>query len=377
MIPCQRDLFDIPDDVAYFNCAYMSPLLRAAADAGDAGLRRKSRPWGISPADFFNETDAARGLFSRLINASADDIAVIPSASYGLAVAAANMVVNPGQKMLVLAEQFPSNVYPWRDLAREKGATLTTVERPEDGDWTAAILRAIDADTALAALPHCHWTDGGIIDLVEVSTALRGVGAALVVDVTQSLGALPLDVQAVRPNFLSAACYKWLMGPYSIGFLYAAPEHQAGRPIEHNWASRANAEDFSGLVNYEDAFMRGARRFDVGERSNFALLPAAMEAIKQLLIWGVPEIQQTLRAMTNDIAAKAGELGLSSIPSNLRAGHFLGLRFPGGIPKGLAERLAAERVYVSVRGDSMPVTPHVYNAQSDIDKLFGVLGSVV
>lgn len=377
MIPCQRDLFDIPDDVAYFNCAYMSPLLRAAGDAGDAGLRRKSRPWTISPADFFNETDAARSLFSRLINASADDVAVIPSASYGLAVAAANMVVNPGQKILVLAEQFPSNVYPWRDLAREKGATVTTVDRPEDGDWTAAIMRAIDADTALAALPHCHWTDGGMIDLVEVSAALRAVGAALVVDVTQSLGAMPLDVRTVRPNFLSAACYKWLMGPYSIGFLYAAPEHQAGRPIEHNWASRANAEDFSGLVNYEDAFMRGARRFDVGERSNFALLPAAMEAIKQLLIWGVPEIQQTLRTMTDDIAAKAGELGLSSIPSNLRAGHFLGLRFPEGVPNGLAERLAAEKVYVSVRGDSMRVTPHVYNSRSDIDKLFGVLGSVV
>lgn len=377
MIPCQRDLFDIPEDVAYFNCAYMSPLLRAAASAGDTGLRRKSQPWTISPADFFSDTEAARGLFSRLINASADDIAIIPSASYGLAVAAANMVVNPGQKILVLAEQFPSNVYPWRDLAQEKGATLVTIERPEDGDWTAAIMQSIGADTAFAALPHCHWTDGGIVDLIEVSDALREVGAALVLDVTQSLGAVPLDVQAVRPNFVSAACYKWLMGPYSIGFLYAAPQHQSGRPIEHNWASRANAEDFSGLVNYEDGFMPGARRFDVGERSNFALLPPAMEAIKQLLIWGVPEIQETLRAMTDDIAAKAAKMGLSSIPSKLRAGHFLGLRFPDGIPGGLADRLAAERVYVSVRGDSMRVTPHVYNAQSDIEKLFHVLRTMV
>ncbi len=377
MIPCQRDLFDIPDDVTYLNCAYMSPLMRPVLEAGTQGLGRKARPWEIAPADFFTGTDAARALFARLINASADDIAAVPSASYGSAVAAANLVVNPGQKILVLADQFPSNVYPWRELAREKGARVETLGRPEDGDWTAAILAAIDGDVAFAALANCHWTDGGLIDLVAVGAGLREVGAALVLDLTQSLGALPFDVAEVRPNFMVAACYKWLMGPYSIGFLYVAPEHQAGRPIEYNWIGRANAEDFAGLVDYRDDFLPGARRFDVGERSNFALMPAAAAAMRQLLIWGVPEIQETLAAMTDDIAARAAKLGLSAAPAKLRAGHFLGLGFPDGPPDGLLERLAAEKVYVSVRGSSMRVTPHVYNSGADIDRLFEVLGAAL
>ena len=373
MIPCQRELFDIPAEVAYLNCAYMSPLMHHVIAAGDTAQRRKARPWTIAPADFFTESETARDRFARLINAHADDVAIVPAVSYGIAVAAANLVVNPGQAIVVLADQFPSNVYQWRALAREKGARVVTVARPEDGEWTAAILAALDGDTAIAALPHCHWTDGGLIDLEVVGAELRRLGAALVVDVAQSLGALPFDVARVQPNFLVCATYKWLMGPYSMGFLYVAPPHQAGRPLEHSWIARQGAEDFAGLVNYRDGFQPGARRYDVGERANFALMAPTITALEQLLIWSVPEIQATLAAITGEIAGRAGELGLVSVPTTLRAGHFLGLRFPSGMPEGLAARLAADHVYVSVRGDSMRVTPHVYNTEADIDRLFAVL----
>ncbi len=373
MIPCQRELFDIPADVAYLNCAYMSPLMHRVIAAGDAAARRKARPWTIKPADFFTESETARDLFARLINAHADDIAIVPAVSYGTAVAAANLVVNPGQAIIVLADQFPSNVYHWRELARERGARLVTVARPADDDWTAAILAALDGATALAALPHCHWTDGGLIDLEVVGAELRRLGAALVVDVTQSLGAMPFDVAEIQPNFLVCATYKWLLGPYSMGFLYVAPHHQAGRPLEHSWITRQGAEDFAGLVNYRDGFQPGARRYDVGERANFALMPPTIAALEQILIWSVPEIQATLGAMTGEIAARAAELGLLSAPPSRRAGHFLGLRFPSGVPDGLLDRLAAAHVHVSLRGDAMRVTPHVYNTAADIDRLFTVL----
>ncbi len=375
MIPCQRELFDIPADVAYLNCAYMSPLMHRVIAAGDAAARRKARPWTITPADFFTDVETARDLFARWINARADDVAIVPAVSYGAAVAAANLVVNPGQTIVVLTDQFPSNVYQWRELARERGARLVVVARPVDDDWTAAILAAIDGATALCAMPHCHWTDGGLIDLETVGAELRRLGAALVVDVTQSLGAMPFDVARVQPNFLVCATYKWLMGPYSMGFLYVAPHHQGGRPLEHGWIARQGAEDFAGLVNYSDGFQPGARRYDVGERANFALMGPTIAALEQLLIWSVPEIQATLSAMTGEIAARAGELGLVSAPPSRRAGHFLGLRFPAGVPEGLLDRLAAADVHVSMRGDSMRVTPHVYNSAADIDRLFAVLTS--
>jgi selenocysteine lyase/cysteine desulfurase len=378
MIPCQRHLFDLPDEVVYLNCAYMSPLLKRAVELGAAALARKCRPWTIRPEDFFTESERARGLFARLLGASIDDIAIVPAASYGLAVAAANLPVAAGEHILVLAEQFPSNVYVWRELARRAGAELVTVERPADGDWTAAVLARLDQRIAIAALPHCHWTDGGLLDLAAIGRRCREVASALVLDVTQSLGALPLDLAAVRPDFVACPGYKWLLGPYSLGYLYVAPRHQGGRPLEHNWIAREASEDFAGLVDYRERYQPGARRFDVGERSNFALLPVSVAALEQLLDWGVAAIAATLGAMTAEIAARAkAELGLTSAPAHLRAGHFLGLRVPAGMPPGLPERLAREQIHVSLRGDSLRVTPHLYNRRADVERLLEVLRAVL
>jgi selenocysteine lyase/cysteine desulfurase len=341
--------------------------------AGERGVARKSAPWELRASDFFTETEEARRLFGALVGAGADDIAVVPSASYGITVAAANLAAPRRGRILVLAEQFPSNVYPWRALAAENSADVVTIPRPADGDWTTALLGAIDERTSLAALPHCHWIDGVRVDLVSVGRRLREVGAALVVDATQSLGVLPFDVRAVDPDFMVAASYKWLLGPYSLGFLYVAPRHQQGRPLEHNWIVRAGSENFAGLVNYRDEMQPGARRFDVGERSNFALMPMAIAALQQLASWTVPAIGETLGVITATIAERAATFGLRAAPAALRAPHYLGLRFLDGIPSGLPERLAAAKVHVSVRGDAMRVTPHLYNNEADVERLLRVL----
>jgi selenocysteine lyase/cysteine desulfurase len=373
MIPCQRHLFDLPTDVAYLNCAYMSPILKHAAAIGAEAIGRKCRPWTISSDDFFAESERARELFAKLLGARADDIALVPAASYGVAVAAANLPLGEGQRILALADQFPSNVYSWRELARRRGGEVVSLARPPDGDWSAAILARLDERVALTALPHCHWTDGGLIDLVSVASRCREVGSALVIDATQSLGALPLDLAAIRPDYLVCAGYKWLLGPYSLGYLYVGPQWQDGRPLEHNWIARAGSEDFSRLVDYQDSYQPGARRFDVGERANFGLLPVGISALEQLLRWGQPAIIETLTARAATIARRAGDLGLGALPTQLRAGHFLGLRIAGGAPASLPERLAKEQVYVSLRGDSLRVTPHLYNNDADVDRLFGVL----
>ncbi len=377
-LPSQRALFDIPDDVAYLNCAYMSPLPKASLAAGAEGLRRKARPWSIAPVDFFTRSEQVRAQFARLINASTDDVAFAPAVSYGLAQAAHAIPLRPTQTILTLADQFPSNVYPWMDLAERTGARHVTVPRPQDDDWTSALLSRIDGSTGLVAVPHCHWTDGGLIDLETVGAACRRVGAALCVDTTQSLGALPFDVKRIQPDFLAVATYKWLLGPYSFGFVYVAPRWQAARPVEHGWIARRASEDFTGLVNYQHEFQPGARRFDVGERSNFALMPAAQASLELIAGWTVPRILSTLTRRTSAIAARArAELGIDSVPDRLRAGHYLGLRFPEGVPSDLPQRLAAAKVYVSVRGRAMRVTPHLWTTDEDVEKLFTVLTSAL
>jgi selenocysteine lyase/cysteine desulfurase len=372
MLPCQRDLFDIPDEVAYLNCAYMSPLMKPALDAGIAGLTRKVHPWLITPDQFFTTSEEFRTIASRLIDSSADCIAIVPSASYGIAVAARNLPVKNGQSILVLAEQFPSNYYAWQRRADESGALLKVVAWPENNDWTAAVLNAMTADVAIAALPHVQWTSGGRLDLVRIGEACRKIGGALVLDLTQSLGALPFSVVDVQPDFVVAASYKWLLGPYSVALFYVAPKWQGGIPLEENWIQRANARDFTTTVyteNYDD----GARRFDMGERSNFALLPAAVRAMKQLLQWEVVQISEAVGALNRQMVGAAEEIGFSAPSEPSRAPHYLALRRKTAIPKELPEMLAREKIFVSVRGRSIRVTPHIYNTTEDCERFIACL----
>src|ERR1700721_1915508 len=138
MLPCQRHLFDIPDDVSYLNCAYMSPLMKPAVEAGTQGLARKTHPWQITPAQFFTGAEEFRAIAARLLDCAADCIAIVPSASYGIATAAGNLAVGKNQSILLLEEQFPPNYYAWRRLAEDNGAALKIVPWPEQNDWTAA-----------------------------------------------------------------------------------------------------------------------------------------------------------------------------------------------------------------------------------------------
>lgn len=378
MIPCQRHLFDIPDDVAYLNCAYMAPLMHAVRDAGLAALKRKCRPWEVRHTDFFSDAERARALFAGLVNATADDIALIPAASYGIATAAANLALAKGQEIVVLDEQFPSNLYAWRELAKERDARLVTVPRPADDDWTGALVAAIGSATAVVACGHIHWTDGSLVDLAAVGTRCREVGAALVIDATQSLGAVPLDIAEVKPDFLVAATYKSLLGPYGMGFCYVAPERREGRPLEHNWIDRKGSEDFTRLVDYQDAYQPGARRYDFGERGNFSILPMTIPALEQILAWGPAEIEATIARRTESIAQRAAAFGVGAVPRARRSGYCLGLRVPGGVPQGLTERLAAAKVHVSVRGyDAIRVTPHLWVSDRDEDRFIEVLGEAL
>jgi selenocysteine lyase/cysteine desulfurase len=377
VIPDQRHLFDMPDDRAYLNCAYMGPLSHRVLEAVNRGAARKAQPWNVVPDDFFTETEIARGLFAQLIGATGDDVAVVPAASYGIATAARNLPVCEGQKILVLKDQFPSNVYGWRELAAANGAEVVTLERGQDGDWTRVILEAIDERTAIAGLAQNHWTDGSLIDLVAVGERVRDVGAALVLDLTQSLGAMPFSVQDVKPDFMVCATYKWMLGPYTIGFMYVDPKWQSGEALEQSWMTRSNASDFANLLNYVDDFQPGARRYDMGEFSNFALMPGAVAAMEQLLEWTPEAVAETLRHKTRGIAARLTELGLRAGPEEARAPHFLGMSFPDEPPPDLVPTLAARNVHISVRGTSMRVTPHLYNNDQDVDRLIDAVRDIL
>lgn len=379
VLTCRRDLFDIPDDVAYLNTAYMSPIPRSVNEAGSIGMASKLRPWTIGTGEFFDPPEELRTKFGHLVgDADGEGTAIIPAASYGVGIAANAVFVPSGRTVVVLAGQFPSNVYPWHAVAERDGGDLHTVERPADGDWTAALLQAIDDSTAVVAVPPCHWADGALVDLVAVGEAARKAGATYVIDGTQWIGAAPFDVNEVLPDYVVAAAYKWLFGPYTVGYLWAAPERRAGPPLEYGWQERERSDQFSRLVEYTDELRPGARRYDMGEVSNFALTPAAIAGLDLIADLGVDDIAEYSEVLTTRLLDGAAGLGLGVAPAHVRSPHLSGLGLPDGMdPDEIGTRLHDAGVYVSVRGTSIRVSTHIYNTTDDVDRLLDVLSGTL
>lgn len=372
----QRNRFQVPEGIVYFNTASLAPQLRAVRKAGEAALERTSAPWKIAESDWFTESERLRGLFAQVVGGDAESIALVPASSYGLAVAAANLEAEPGQSVLVLDEEYPSGIYTWRAFARRTGAELRTVGREQGQSWTEAIIDALDERVAIASLPNMHWTNGALVDLGPVSERVHELGAALVLDVSQSAGAMPIDVSELRPDFLVAVGYKWLLGPYSLGYLYVDERHRGGEPIEHNWIAREGAEDFARLVDYTDEMQPGARRFDVGERTNFVLTPMAIAALEQILDWSVPAIETALSEVTAEIEEGARSRGLKTLPAAQRGPQMIGIELPEPGRGRIAAEMKMRGVHAGLRSSWLRVAPHLHTTQSDIDQLFAALDAV-
>ncbi len=369
-----RDLFEIPDDITYLNCASMAPQLRCVTEAGLRSVRAKASPWTLSGPEWFAGSEELRALAARVMGTDCDAVALVPAASYGIATAAANLPLSRGQTIVILHQQFPSNVYAWYELAKENGGRVVVAQREPGVDWTEALLGAIDENTAIVAVPQCHWTDGSKVDLERVGQRARDVGAGLVIDASQSLGASPLNLERIQPDFLTAVGYKWLLGPYGLGYLYVAPKwRESGVPLEQSWIAREGSDDFSRLVDHTDAYRPGARRFDMGESPQFVLAPMAIAALQQILAWGVERIQHTLSLLTEKVAQLAADIGYSVLPAGQRSAHMIGIRPARGIPAELPHLLHEAKVFVSVRGDSIRIAPYLYNDAGDIERLFEVL----
>jgi selenocysteine lyase/cysteine desulfurase len=379
-LECQRELFTIPEGVHYLNCAYMGPLPLASQQRGVEGIQRRALPTGLTAPDFFKDSDELRRLFARSIGAGdARRVALLPSVSYGIAIAARNLPCEAGQNIVVAAEQFPSNVYAWRRLARDTGAELRTVASPVSAPprspaWNDALLSAIDRATCIVALPQVHWTDGTRFDLGRIARRAREVGAAVVIDGTQTIGAMDFELDRIQPDAVVCAAYKWLLGPYSLAFGWFGPRLDDGVPLEETWIARAGSENFQGLVDYRDEYQPGASRYDVGERSNFVLVPMALASLSLVLEWGPARIQRYCAELFAGAVEEAADLGYAVEPPEGRGAHIFGLRVPAGMElNALNEALKARNVFASLRGSALRVSPNVYNDERDAAALIGAL----
>lgn len=381
---CKKSEFQLDPSVTYLNCSFMAPQLNSVEEAGIQGIRYKRNPHHISIDHFFNETENLRNEYAKLIGAeNPQRIVVIPSVSYGMANVAKNLPLEQGDQLIVVGEQFPSNVYPWRRVASDKGAEIVTVPAPDTDNhrgktWNERILEAISPKTKMVAVGNVHWADGTLFNLKEIRRRTRDVGAWLVIDGTQSVGALPFSIEQIEPDALICAGYKWLLGPYSMGLGYYGPALDDGVPVEENWINRYESENFAGLVNYNDQYQPYALRYEVGEHSNFILIPMQLAALQQLNEWGVGSVQNYCRALISDCITPIKEHGFGIEDEKYRGSHLLGIRLRSDhnlqrIQAGMKE----ENILVSFRGRSIRVSPNVYNTKEDLAHFTEVLLSSV
>jgi selenocysteine lyase/cysteine desulfurase len=269
-------------------------------------------------------------------------------------------------------QEFPSVFYAWKRKCDQLGVRLKMVEPPHEekgreSAWNEALLEAIDKDTAVVTLSNIHWIDGTKFDLEKIGIRARKVGAAFILDGTQSVGANPFDLEKIPADALICATYKWLTGPYSISVAYFGERYDDGIPIEETWLVRKGSDDFSKLANYTNDYHPGAVRYDVGETSNFVLVPMLLAALQQVLEWDPSVITEYTNNLTVDFAEELRANGFGVAEAPWRSGHLFGIRIPKGIDlQGLQIRLQERKIHVSIRGNRMRISSHLYNDSSDI-----------
>ncbi|WP_323026880.1 aminotransferase class V-fold PLP-dependent enzyme [Gelidibacter japonicus] len=380
----QKNLFDLPENICYLNTASLSPSFKAVEKAGIDAVMQKSRPYLIPSSDFFDPVIELKKRFAKLIEL--DDyerIASIPSVSYGIATVAKNIKLKPGDTVVLMQEQFPSNYYSWKKLTDKYNAQLKIVEAPRTKTdrtklWNEAILEAIDDSTAVVAMGHIHWSSGALFDLKTIRAKTRQHGALMIIDGSQSVGALPFSIKELQPDALICAGYKWLFGPYGCGYAYYGPYFDHGEPLEENWTNRLDSHILPDLTQYQSQYKPLANRYVMGESGSFIHVKMQLEALKQVISWTPKAIQEYCKQISAKAVSELRDLGCDIEADDYRSHHLFGLKLPETVNiKTFKKELKKNNIFVSFRGTFVRLSCHFFNTEADFDKFVSCLKSVM
>lgn len=380
----QKNLFDLPENICYLNTASLSPSFKAVEKAGIDAVLQKSRPYLIPSSDFFDPVIELKKRFAKLIEL--DDyerIASIPSVSYGIATVAKNIKLKPGDTVVLMQEQFPSNYYSWKKLTNKYNAQLKIVEAPRTKTdrtklWNEAILEAVDDSTAVVAMGHIHWSSGALFDLKTIRAKTRQHGALMIIDGSQSVGALPFSIKELQPDALICAGYKWLFGPYGCGYAYYGPYFDHGEPLEENWTNRLDSHILPDLTQYQSQYKPLANRYVMGESGSFIHVKMQLEALKQVISWTPKAIQEYCKQISAKAVSELRDLGCDIEADDYRSHHLYGLKLPETVNiKTFKKELKKNNIFVSFRGTFVRLSCHFFNTEADFDKFVSCLKSVM
>ena len=368
--------FGFPDDIVYLNTASFSPAFKSVEIAGINAVKRKRRPDYIQSSDLFDPVIELRKLFAKVIEAEDyNRVVTIPSVSYGLANVAHNITFQKGDEILLVEEQFPSNVYIWKEVADKFNAKVITVKQPEHvAEWNNKILEAISDKTAVVAIAQIHWANGIVFDLKAIREKTKQYNSLMVIDGSQSIGALPFSIQEIQPDALVCAGYKWLFGPYGCAYAYYGDYFDEGKPIEQNWSIRLGSENLTNLTQYQSEYKPLAQRYAPGESASFIYVKMQTAALKEILNINAQNLQDYCHSISENALEKLRELGFYSDTPELRAKHLFGIKIPKSVDlEKLKHLLKTANITVAFRGDYIRISCHLFNTKAHFEKLVKVI----
>jgi selenocysteine lyase/cysteine desulfurase len=381
----QKHLFALEEGITYLNGAAYAPMLKTSIEKGTEGMFMKaSRPFTIDPKSHFEPAERVQRLFARLLNIkNPQRVAIISAVSYGMAVVANNLHrlpdISSKKHIVLIQDEFPNNVYAFERVSQQLSLSYHTIAKPDTLEnrgklWNERILNEITHETAMVVVPNIHWIYGVKFNLTEISRRCKELGALMIVDATQSIGAMDFDVQSIQPDAVICAGYKWLLGPYSIGLAYFGEFFDEGVPVEESWLNRVNSDKFAQLIQYQKSYRPFAQRYNAGEYSQFIQLPMLEDALSYIIDLGIDNIQQYCASITKKPLEALLNLGCSLESEAYRGHHLLGISLPKGVDnQGFTEQLLRKKIIISNRGVAIRVSPNVYNTEEDMWSLVEVL----
>jgi selenocysteine lyase/cysteine desulfurase len=365
------------EGVTYLNLAGNSPIPKLAIKRMQEAIEWKKFPQRIPDAAFFEVPNRVRAVIAKLIGGQPDEIALTTGASTGMAAVAYGLDWKPGDEVITASGEFPLQYATWKPMEEREGIKVSVVKPKEAFHTADDFIAAVTPRTRLVSVSHVRFDNGGMIDAAKLAAACHAQGALLLLDVSQSCGAVPMDVTQMGVDFLVCAGYKWLLGPFGTGFFWAKHEHIAKmRPGPFYWMAAEGVENFADLATAPPRPANAARRWDAAETANYYNLAALEGGLELALRAGAATVAEHNHRLIEQLFSRlpADRCVVASPPERARRGPY-GCFQARSAEKTLElyEKLRAEKVITSLREGKIRVAPYLYNTEQDVDRLVRVI----
>src|ERR1700686_1040788 len=365
------------EDATYLNFAAHAAIPRVALNAVQASVAAKRRPHIVDDQSFFSVARSLRQTLATLIGASQDDIALTNGAGAGLAMIAYALKWSADDEVIIAGGEFPAYYATWKPMEAREGIKVQITHPQDQFIQSGDLIAAMTPRTRVISVSHVRFDDGSILDGSSLAAACKKNGTLLVLDVSQSCGAIPMNVRSLGADFIVCAGYKYLLSPWGTGFLWTRKENlDSLRPGPYNWLSQG-VESFARLNYVDPEPAPTLSRWDSAEAAsiyNFNL--TVMEAAAKFVLDASPAlIRDHNQALIGYFFERLPEGYRLASPRQASQRGVFGCIEVGsrGDTEFLYQTLRDERFVVALREGKIRVAPHLLNSTQDIDRLLVVM----